>query len=185
MCKNQQRFWLDIQFGGFVHYKTTFKSNSFHKLENNSVRYKKLGSADIATLTELINIYVEVFETENFLMPGREYLQNPLDNGNIIFCVALLGNTSIGGLTAYILPSVYSQSSEVYIYDLAVEQNMQRQGIGKNLISFLKKYCRELGHQEIYVQANIEDQQAIDFYKTTGGHFENVIHFSYDLKSEK
>lgn len=145
------------------------------------ITYKKLSHADVSTLTELVKTYVDVFETENFSMPSKEYLQTLLDNDNIIFCVALSNNVLIGGLTAYLLPSVYYPSNQIYIYDLAVKQTMQRQGIGKAIITFLKNYCIELGYKEIYVQADLEDQHAIDFYNATGGHPEKVIHFSYDL----
>ncbi len=152
-------------------------------MDNSSITYTSLGTTDIQSLTELINIYVEVFDTENFSMPDTKYLQNLLERDFTIFCVARLNNVVIGGLTAYILPSVYYSSSQVYIYDLAITQNMQRQGVGKGIISFLKKYCKDNGYGEIYVQAELEDQHAIEFYKATGGHPEKVIHFSYDLTS--
>jgi|SRR6185312_5765769 len=154
-------------------------------MDDNLITYKKLSRTDIPILTELVKTYTDVFETENFSMPNSEYFQTLLDNDNIIFCVALLGNFVIGGLTAYILPSVYYPSSQVYIYDLAVKPNMQRQGIGQKIIAFLQNCCIELGHAEIYIQADIEDQHAIDFYKATGGHPEKVIHFTYDLKTLK
>ncbi len=148
---------------------------------NDLITYKKLARTDILLLTELVNIYADVFETENFSMPDSAYFQTLLDNDAIVFFVALLDNSVIGGLTAYILPSVYYPSSQVYIYDLAVKQNMQRQGIGKEIVSSLKNYCKQTGHKEIYVQADFNDQHAVDFYRATGGHAEKVIHFSYDL----
>ena len=120
-------------------------------MDDNLVTYKKLTRTDILILTELVKTYADVFETANFSIPNREYLQTLLDKDNIIFCVALLGNLVIGGLTAYILPSVYYPSSQIYIYDLAVKKNMQRQGIGQRIIAFLKNYCIEFGHAEIYV----------------------------------
>lgn len=154
-------------------------------MDDNLISCKKLTLKDDIFLTELINIYADVFGTESFSIPGRDYLKSLLVKENIIFCVALLNSSVIGGLTAYILPSVYYPSSQVYIYDLAVKKNMHRQGIGKEIISFLKSYSKELAYKEIYVQADFEDQHAIDFYKATGGHSEKVIHFSYDLRSVK
>lgn len=154
-------------------------------MENNLITYKKLSRTDIPLLTELIEIYENVFEMENFSIPNSEYLQTLIDYDNIVFCVALSDNIVIGGLTAYILPSVYYPSSQVYIYDLAVKPTMQRQGIGRKIIGFLKNYCVESGHAEIYVQADFYDKEAIDFYKATGGHPEKVIHFTYDLKPMK
>lgn len=154
-------------------------------MNENLITYKKLSHADISNLTELVNVYSNVFEMENFSVPNKEYLQTLLDKDNIVFCVALLDNVVIGGLTAYLLPSVYYTSNQVYIYDLAVTQNRQRQGIGKNIISFLKNYCEASGHKEMYVQADFEDENAIEFYKSTGGRSEKVIHFSYDVAKVK
>ena len=44
--------------------------------------------------------------------------------------MAVLDNVVVGGLTAHVLPSAYSASAEVYIYDLGVKAEMQRKGIG-------------------------------------------------------
>jgi ribosomal protein S18 acetylase RimI-like enzyme len=79
------------------------------------------------------------------------------------------------------MPSVYYPASEVYIYDLAVESAWQRKGIGRNLIAALKDYCKGLGCKYIFVQADLVDQHAIDFYRSTGGKQEDVVHFDYEL----
>lgn len=155
-----------------------------HTKDVKQITFRKLENNDLRTLTELIELYSIVFETEDFTLPNRQYIKSLLDKDNIIFYAALLDNIVIGGLTAYILPSVYYPSSQVYIYDLAVKVSMQRQGIGKELISALKNYCKKLKHKEIYVQADLEDQHAIDFYKATGGRSASVIHFSYDLTDD-
>lgn len=149
------------------------------------ITYIKLGQTDITKLIELIDIYAQVFETKNFSLPNVEYLQTLLDKENVLFFVALLNDSVIGGLTAYILPSVYYPSNQIYIYDLAVKHDWQRKGFGKEIISLLKSYCIEHGYKEIYVQVDFEDQHAIDFYEATGGHSQKVIHFSYELSTVK
>ena len=85
-----------------------------------------------------------------------------------------------GGLTAYILPKYYSDSSEVLLYDLAVKPENQRMGIGKKLIQTLKEYCSSKGIQEFFVMAHEEDGHAIEFYRSTGGTGENVVNFLYE-----
>jgi ribosomal protein S18 acetylase RimI-like enzyme len=132
-------------------------------------------------LKALVRLYAEVFETQSFTMPSAGYLQALLEKEHVMFFTALSGGEVVGGLTAYVLPSVYFEKSEIYIYDLAVATEYQRKGIGRQLINALKEYCKEAG-REIFVQADIEDQHAIDFYKATGGRSEDVIHFSYDLE---
>ena len=142
---------------------------------------RKLDSGDIAYLVQLVKLYEDVFEMKNFSMPGESHLQTLLDDDKIIFFVAMLDNEVVGGLTAYILPSVYATLAEVYIYDVAVETKHQRKGVGRQLINSLKGFCKELPVKEIYVPVNIEDKHAIDFYHSTGGIAEHVIHFSYRL----
>ena len=89
----------------------------------------------------------------------------------------------IGGLTAYTLQQYYSTSPLVYLYDLAVASEFQRQGIGKALISSLLNYCKSMGIEEVFVQADETDSHAIDFYHSTGGIGEKCVNFSYPLKN--
>ena len=87
----------------------------------------------------------------------------------------------VGGLTAHVLPLTYFPSSEVYVYDLAVETEFQRKGIGRQLINSLKEYRAGLHFKEVFVQADLEDGHALEFYRATGGMAESVVHFSYAL----
>ncbi len=119
---------------------------------------------------------------KDFTLPNAEYLQSLLEKETVIFYVAIIDNKVVGGLTAHILPSTYFPSSEVYIYDLAVRTAFQRKGIGRQLIGVLKEYCASLRLKEVFVQADLEDQHAIEFYQATGGIAESVVHFSYALK---
>jgi len=146
-----------------------------------NIQYKLIGKNEVRDLQALIKLYEDVFEMENFIMPNTQHLQSLLLDRNIIFYTAIADDIVIGGLTAYLLPSVYFPSSEVYIFDLAVKTAYQRKGIGRNLIASLKEYCVVRGYKEIFVQAEVEDQHAIDFYRATGGLAESVVHFSYTL----
>ncbi|MEO6130740.1 MAG: GNAT family N-acetyltransferase [Saprospiraceae bacterium] len=145
---------------------------------------KQLTSQDLILFQELIFVFEDVFEMKNFAIPNQNHLQNLLDKPDFMVFVALLENKVVGGLTAYILPSVYFSGSDVYLYDLAVKTEHQRKGIGRQIIIELKEYCRQLGHREIFVQADIDDQHALDFYKATGGQPANVIQYSYGLTNE-
>ncbi len=144
-----------------------------------TVEYRKLTSADLPHLIALIKIYEQEFEMQNFRMPDNNYLQSLLEKDNIIFYIAIADTTIVGGLTAHVLSSTYFQSAEVYIYDFAVTSFMQRKGIGKNLISAFKQYSKDSGFREMFVQADIEDQHALDFYIATGGMPAKVVHFTY------
>lgn len=146
--------------------------------------FKKLNGQDLGHLIDLLKIYEDVFEMRDFKSPDSNYLVSLLSDNKIIFYVAIVDDKVVGGLTAYILPSVYFPSSEVYIYDLAVISEYRRRGIGKELLAALKDYCIIMQVKEIFVQADLEDQHAIDFYNATGGKPERVVHFTYDMKQQ-
>ena len=95
----------------------------------------------------------------------------------IIVFVAFSDNNIVGGLTAYILQQYYSRLPLVYVYDIAVKIEFQRQGIGRMLITSITKYCKEIGVEEVFVQADEVDDYAIEFYTSTGARNEKVRHF--------
>ena len=145
------------------------------------IEIKKLGSRDIDLFQSLISVFEDVFEMKSFIMPSKEYLQQLLQKDSFFVFVALLEGKVVGGLTAYLLQQYYSQSTLVYIYDLAVKSELQRKGIGKMLISGITNHCKEKGIAEVFVQADEADDYALDFYRSTGGIAQKVVHFVYPL----
>lgn len=148
------------------------------------ITIKKLNTKDVERFQELIRLFEVVFEMKGFTMPDESYLQQVLENEGFFVFVALRDNKVVGGLTSYTLQQYYSKLPLVYIYDLAVETEFQRQGIGKMLISSLTKYCKEIGIEEVFVQADEEDRHAVNFYHSTGGTAEKVVHFYYPLNAK-
>ncbi|WP_040911012.1 GNAT family N-acetyltransferase [Leptospira broomii] len=148
------------------------------------IRAEKLTYQDIDKFIELIRVFEIVFEMKNFKLPTKNYLQDLLKNESFFVFVALFEEKVVGGLTTYTLNQYYSQLPLVYIYDLAVLTEFQRQGIGKLLIAKTTEYCKEIGIEEVFVQADLEDDYAIDFYRSTGATAENVIHFYYPLNKD-
>jgi GNAT superfamily N-acetyltransferase len=61
----------------------------------------------------------------------------------------------------------------------------QRQGIGKLLMAGITSYCKGIGVEEVFVQADQPDEHAIEFYHAMGGIAEQVVHFYYPLQAEK
>jgi aminoglycoside 3-N-acetyltransferase I len=148
------------------------------------VEIKKLHPPDIGQFVELVRVFEEVFEMENFRLPPQDHLQQLLNKDDFMVFVALAEGNVIGGLTAYTLIQYYSRQPLVYVYDLAVAAAWQRKGIGKRLMSAITGYCRERGVEEVFVQADRIDEHAVAFYHSTGATAEDVIHFYYPL-SEK
>ncbi|MBZ4188336.1 GNAT family N-acetyltransferase [Niabella beijingensis] len=143
-----------------------------------NIRYKLLDSNDEVLLRELFQLYTEVFDTP-YAMPEASRFRYLLSADHLLFIAAIQNDRVAGGLTAHILPSLYSEASEVYVYDLAVAPAVQRKGIGKQLLATLNSWCSTHRVKGFFVQAAITDQHAVDFYQATGGTPEKVIHFSY------
>jgi aminoglycoside 3-N-acetyltransferase I len=105
----------------------------------------------------------------------RDYLGNP---GNILL-VATEGDVVSGALAAYVLQKFERERSEVYIYDLAVDDGYRRKGVATALIEWLKGVARERGAYVIYVQADYGDDAAINLYTKLGTR-EDVMHFDIE-----
>ena len=143
---------------------------------------KRLEDSNLTEFVELIKLFEDVFEMKNFSIPSSKHLQKLLNRDNFDVFVALMDNKVGGGLTTYILEQYYSEKPLAYIFDLAVNTNLQRQGIGRKLIAETKKFYNEKGFEEVFVQADKIDDYAIDFYrKTNPSEEEQVIHFYYTL----
>lgn len=148
-----------------------------------NVAVKKLDASSTDLFIELIRVFENVFEMKNFVLPDFQYLEQLLKKESFFVFVALLDGKVVGGLTAYSLMQYYSKLPLVYIYDLAVLTQFQRQGIGKMLISGINNYCRQTGVAEVFVQADEADDYALDFYRATGAIAEKVVHFYYSLNA--
>jgi aminoglycoside 3-N-acetyltransferase I len=143
---------------------------------------KVLTKTDLEDFKTLISVFADVFEFENFSMPNSDYLEKLLNQDNFFPVVAKHEQKIVGGLTVYIFTQYYSTKPLAYIYDLAVLNELQRKGIGKQLIDFTNKYCSEKGFEEVFVQAETADDYAVDFYRKTKPTGElGVAHFFYKL----
>lgn len=148
-----------------------------------NVKVEILEESDLEKFVALIGVFEAVFEMKEFRIPDRAHLQALLsDRANFHVAVALMDNVVVGGLTAYTLRQYYSPRPLVYIYDLAVESELQRQGVGRRLIDYVRSHFSGLGFEEVFVQADRVDAYAVDFYrKTKPTAEEDVLHFYYSL----
>ena len=146
------------------------------------IEIKKLNPTDIGNFTDLIKIFEDVFEWENFTIPRNKHLQRLLDDSGFLVFVGKIDKNVVGGLTAHILHRYDTEKPSAYIYDLAVTTDLQRKGIGKLLLETLNDYCKMNGFNEVFVQAETDDIQAISFYKTTPISSElKATHFTYSF----
>jgi aminoglycoside 3-N-acetyltransferase I len=126
---------------------------------------------------ELIALFEKVFELPPHEPPGKVHLLRLLARPDFMVLVARVGGKIVGGLTCYTWDQYHSEKRLAYVYDLAVDHNFQRQGIGRLLMAKVQAICREAGYEEVFVQADKEDRHALAFYRATGATEEDVSHF--------
>jgi len=145
---------------------------------------KKLTQEDLPSFKLLIKLFNTVFEEDRPCIGSDANSLKLLGSKNFIAFAAISESNVIGGITAYELPMVYSDSSEVMLYDMAVKSEYQRMGIGRGLIQTLKEYCIKNDIETFFVMAHEEDIHAIEFYHATGGKSEKVVNFFYETTKE-
>ena len=93
---------------------------------------------------------------------------------------ALDGDEVVGGLTAHTLPMTRAEVSEVFLYDLAVRTDRQREGIGRRLVTELREAAAAADIAVMFVPADDEDVHALDFYRALGGTPAKVTIFTFE-----
>jgi aminoglycoside 3-N-acetyltransferase I len=132
----------------------------------------------LSQLRELISVFSLAFEMEYSV--DDTYLENLLQNKDAIILGVLLENKVVGGLVAFEMTPIHG-AKELYIYDIAIHPEHQRQGLGKQLIKQLKDTAKSNGVKTIFVEAESEDEGAVAFYRALGGEEVAVHHFNFNL----
>jgi aminoglycoside 3-N-acetyltransferase I len=136
-------------------------------------------------MRQLNAVFAEAFEAPDDYpaeTPSDAILAERLADPNIIALAVLSGERVIGGLTAYILPKLEQDRSEIYIYDLAVLEAFRREGVATALIDATREIARETGTWAIFVQADYGDDPAVALYTKLGTR-EDVMHFDIEPKN--
>ena len=140
-----------------------------------------IGPGELTALRAMLDLFGRAFDdtaTYTARQPDDAYLQRLLSSDTCIVIGAFDGSRVVGGLVAYVLPKFEQPRSEVYIYDLAVEQAYRRQGIATALIEAVRAVAADRGAWVVFVQADYGDEPAIQLY-TKLGRREDVMHFDF------
>lgn len=143
---------------------------------SSQVRRLRVGDRDLAR--RLFAVMAEVFEEPSERLSDR-YLDALLSREFFWALAALAGDEVVGGLTAHTLFMTRSESAEVFIYDVAVRRDRQRQGIGRQLVTALCAAAAEAGIGDVFVTADTTDAYALDFYRALGGVAATVTMFTF------
>lgn len=145
----------------------------------NGFTIRRITQEELDLVPDWLAMFGRAFdEVETFTrnQPGEDYLKRLLGGDQFIGLAALKDGAVIGGLAAYELKKFEQERSEIYIYDLAVDEAYRRRGVATDLIEALKPIAKARGAYVIFVQADYGDDPAIALYTKLGAR-EDVLHF--------
>lgn len=142
------------------------------------MRTQRLTSGDRELARKMFTMMADVFEEKHAYL-SDQYLDRILVREDFWAIAAFLGDEIVGGVTAHLLPMTRTEASEVFLYDIAVRGDHQRQGIGRHLMTALREGTAAAGAQAMFVPADHGDRHALDLYKALGGVATSVTIFTF------
>jgi len=140
----------------------------------------RLGPDDLELMRGALSCLAGAFEDpETYLQaqPDDAYLARLLADPTCVVLTAVQGHTVCGVAIAYEVRKFEQPRSELYLYDLGVDEAHRRRGLATALILSLRPIAREMGAWVIFVQADAKDEHALALYESVGVREPPVFHF--------
>ena len=128
------------------------------------IEYKKLSSDDLLTALAMNRDFREGFAEESSL---RAFLSSP----DCWLFAAMLENRIIGFAYGYALQRLNTGRKMLYIHEVGVLDDYQRQGIGTQMLTKLKEACAAEGFCKIFLTCYQNNIVANALYRKAGGQF--------------
>jgi aminoglycoside 3-N-acetyltransferase I len=145
---------------------------------------KKLLPADLSLAKDLIMLWQAEDGDLHPTIPDDNYLHDLLSKTSFHVFVAMDDKRVIGGLTAYELPMYKEEVSEMFLYEIGVDESYRQKGIAIKLIDLLKETCIEKEIKIVFVGSSFDNQPARQLYQTTGAEMEEIPWFTYNLDTK-
>jgi aminoglycoside 3-N-acetyltransferase I len=142
---------------------------------------RRLTRSDLVVARELFTLMAQIFHEQTHPL-GDVYVGRLLARSDFWAVAAFVDGAVVGGLTAHTLPMTTSESFEIFIYDVAVRADRQRQGIGRGLIGALRDMAAAQGIHDLFVPADDEDAHALEFYRALGATATPVTFFAFSRR---
>ncbi len=147
-----------------------------------NLEIQKLSSKDFE-LAKLLFLFFQVDNgSENPTKVSNEYMKEMLSRNDFHVLVARSGESILGGLTAYELKKYKNETTEMFLYEIGVEEVHRRKGVAAKLIDGLKQICRQKGISEIFVITEMDNEPAKKLYEKSGGEFEETAIYTYQVE---
>ena len=146
-----------------------------------SISIKILSPDDLKLAQDLFLAFQKDDAVENPSSASDEYVRQLLSKADLHVIVATASEKVVGGLVAYELPMFKEETSEMYLFELGVNEDFRRRGIASALIDSLKEVSAKKKIDIMYVGAWADNLPAVELYKKTGGNGREVMEFTYEL----
>lgn len=143
------------------------------------MEFRVLGPSDVGLMYDLLDVFGRAFEDADHYgaaRPDARYLAALLGGPAFVALVALSEGRVVGGLAGYVLTKYERARTELYIYDLAVDEPFRRRGVATGLLNAVRAVAVARGAWAVYVQADRADAPAVALYSKFG-RAEDVLHF--------
>lgn len=141
----------------------------------------------LATRDHVPAIYelLEEFATErgvkNTFKLTEERLYHLFDRHGLGALITFDGNQMVGIITFYETISTFSGDTGLYIEDMYIHHDHQRQGIGKELLQGMIDETKRRGYGKLEWQCAVDNPGAMEFYKKMGAvkddHWKTFIYY--------
>jgi len=139
----------------------------------------RLTAADVALARRSFEVLVRAFHEQPELL-GDSYLRTLLARSEFWALAARVDGEVVGALTAHALPMTRAETSELFLYDLGVRADWRRRGVGRALVDALCDEGARAGIGVVFVPADGDDTDALDFYRAVGGAEAPVAIFTFE-----
>jgi len=124
------------------------------------MRVRRLGSGaevEVLRASHLLDEPPDVAAVRAYLADSRN-----------VFLIAYEGSEAIGFLRGTELGQLRSKRKQMFLYEIGVDENLRRRGVGTALIQALLRDCRDLGFAEVFVFTDPANEAAVRLYRGTG-----------------
>ncbi len=133
---------------------------------------------DIGAMCSLL---AELFTLESDFVPDAEKQEKALhmliadSTGMSHVLIAVTGGKVIGMGTVQLVTSTAEGGPAGLVEDVIVLSEYRRNGIGSRILSQLGQWCRTRGITRLQLLADADNLPALDFYRSQGWSFTNLI----------
>lgn len=130
-----------------------------------------------------INLMKEVIEDDDMIFDAFK-LEKFINDKNALGFIAKTENIITGFGYGYIILHPDGRRA-FFLYSIGMLPKYQDKGYGTKLLSFIKKYIKNLGCFEMFVMTDKGNKRACHIYEKLGGKndYEDEICYVYDLEN--